>query len=341
MIVWGLVSACTLFVKNEAEFYIVRFVLGLVESGFFPGVILYLTFWYPSRRRAKMVATFMAAVPLSGVFGGPISGWILDRANSLGGLRGWQWLFLFEAIPSLLAGVAALLLLSDGPAKAHWLNHEERELLVSRLRDDVTTGEQRHLLREAFRNVKVWVLCLVYFGLVMGNYGLGFWLPQIVKDTLTNDPLAIGFLTAIPWAVAVVAMVIVGHSSDATGERCWHIALSGIFGALAFAGSAIPGIPGAIGLLALTIAAAGIMAGCSTFWALPTSILSGTAASAGIAWINSVGNLSGWASPFFIGVIRDATHNMMWPLVMLASGSLAAALATIIFFRRPKERQPA
>lgn len=338
MIVWGLVSACTLFVKTEAEFYIVRFVLGLVESGFFPGVILYLTFWYPSRRRAKMVATFMAAVPLSGVIGGPISGWILGTANELGGLRGWQWLFLFEAVPSLIAGVAALLLLNDNPAGAHWLGADERELLLTRLREDSGGAEGAHSLRAAFRSVNVWVLCFVYFGLVMGNYGLGFWLPQIVKDTLSKDPIIIGGLTAIPWAVAVVAMIVVGHHSDATGERCWHIALAGIVGAIAFAASAVPGIPGSLGLLALTIAAAGIMAGCSTFWALPTSLLSGTAASAGIAWINSVGNLSGWASPFFIGLIRDATHTMTWALVMLASGSLGAAILTVAFFRKQRTR---
>lgn len=339
MIVWGLVSACTLFVKTETEFYTVRFILGLVESGFFPGVILYLTFWYPSSYRAKMVATFMAAVPLSGVIGGPISGWILERANSLGGLRGWQWLFLFEAVPSLLAGVAALILLHDSPAHAQWLKAEERDLLIQRLRDDTPSIHKSHSLTDAFRNPRVWVLCFVYFGFVMGNYGLGFWLPQIVKDTLTKDPLQIGFLTAIPWGVSVFSMIFVGQHSDATGERCWHIALAGIVGAIAFAASAIPGIPGSVGLFALTVATAGIVAAYSTFWALPTSILSGTAASAGIAWINSVGNVSGWASPFFIGVIRDATHNMMWALVMLASSSLGAALLTIIFFRKQRPRQ--
>lgn len=339
MIVWGLVSACTLFVKTEAEFYIVRFILGLVESGFFPGVILYLTFWYPSSRRAKMVATFMAAVPISGVVGGPISGWILQQSNSLSGLRGWQWLFLFEAVPSLLAGVAALLLLSNGPAHAHWLNDEERQLLVDRLHADTGSGDRSHSLVDAFRNVKVWVLAFVYFGFVMGNYGLGFWLPQMVKDTLTKDPLKIGLLTAIPWGASIFAMMFVGHHSDKTGERCWHIAGAGIVGAIAFAASALPGESGALGLLAITVATAGIVSAYSTFWSLPTSILAGTAASAGIAWINSIGNLAGWASPFFIGVIRDATHNMMWALVMLASSSLAGAVLTILFFRKQTPRE--
>ena len=337
MIVWGLVSACTMFVGSKWQFYAVRFVLGVVESGFFPGVILYLTFWFPARYRAKMVAAFMAAIPLSGVIGGPISGWILEKAGALGGLRGWQWLYLVEAVPSVIAGIVSFAFLDDNPAKAKWLSDEERSLI---LRDLDYEHSQRigahnlHSFAGAFSNVKTWMLCFIYFGLVMGNYGLSFWLPQIVKDTLTKDSFQIGMLTAIPWAVAAIAMVLVGHHSDRTGERRWHIAIPGIVGAAAFAVSAMPGIGGVFGLVALTLASAGIVAACSTFWALPTSILSGTAASAGIAWINSVGNLAGYVSPALVGYIRDATHQMTIALWMLAAFALAAALVTIVFFGR-------
>ncbi len=346
MIVWGLTSACTMLVHSTFQFYLVRFLLGIVESGFFPGVILYLTFWYPSSYRAKMVAAFMTAIPISGVIGGPISGWILARATSLGGLRGWQWLFVLEAVPSLLAGIATFIVLEDGPKKAKWLQENERTLLLDRLAEEERAKRAQsgkgHSFADAFRSTRVWLLCFVYFGFVMGNYGLGFWLPQIVKETITKDPIQIGWLTAIPWAAAALSMIVVGHHSDKTGERCWHIALTGIIGAAAFASTALPGISGPLGLLALTIATAGIASAYSTFWALPTTMLSGAAASAGIAWINSVGNLAGYVSPFLVGKIRDTTHSMAPALLMLASCSLAAALLTIIFFnqRRVAVSQP-
>jgi sugar phosphate permease len=342
MIVWGAVSACTMLVKGEVSFCTVRFLLGVVESGFFPGVILFLTFWYPAKYRAKMVAAFMTAIPLSGVIGGPISGWLLNRMSSVGGLRGWQWLFLLEAVPSLLAGVATLIFLQDSPAKAKWLHANERSLLLERLKQDVqqrkSSGGNKTSIKDAFRSSKIWILCFVYFGFVMGNYGIGFWLPQIFKDTLTKDPFRIGLYTMIPWGAAAIAMVVVGHRSDRTGERCWHIAVAGIVGAAAFAVSAIHGISGVTVLIALTFANAGLAAAYSTFWALPTAFVTGTAASAGIAWINSIGNLAGYLSPWLVGKIKDATHSMTPALIVLAACCLGSAVLTIIFFRR---RQPA
>ena len=338
MIVWGIVSACTMLVRTEFQFYAVRFLLGMVESGFFPGVILYLTFWYTGKHRAKMIAAFMTAIPLSGVIGGPISGWILESMSSTGGLRGWQWLYIVEAVPSILAGIAAFVFLQDDPSKAKWLKPEERELVLRHLREEEAKKKSddagRHRLKDAFRSGKIWALCFVYFGFVMGNYGIGFWLPQIVKDTITKDPFDIGLLTTIPWAAAAIVMVVVGHHSDKTGERCWHIALSGIAGALAFAVSAIPGISGVVGLAALTVATACLAAAYSTFWSLPTAFVTGAAASAGIAWINSVGNLAGYLSPFLVGVIRDTTHSMTPALLLLAACSLGSVALTIGFFRR-------
>jgi MFS family permease len=338
MIVWGVVSGCTMFVKGAGEFYAIRFLLGLVESGFFPGVILYLTFWFPRQYRAKMVAAFMTAVPLSGVIGGPISGWLLSRMSAAGGLRGWQWLYLFEALPSVLAGVATLLVLADGPREARWLSDQEKSILLQNLEAEEaekrSQGQGHHTLADAFRSPKVWLLCFVYFGFVMGNYGVGLWLPQIVKETITKDPWYIGLLSTIPWTVAAVVMVLVGHHSDRTGERRWHIALSALVGAVAFSLSALPGISGPLGFLALTIATAGIIAASSTFWSMPTGILSGTAASVGIAWINSVGNLAGFLSPFMVGRIRDATHSMTLALLMLSFFALTSAVVTVTCFSR-------
>jgi MFS family permease len=336
MIVWGIVSGSTMLVKSDVQFYIVRFLLGVVESGFFPGVILYLTFWYTGRHRAKMVAAFMTAIPISGLIGSPISGWLLDTMTSVGGLRGWQWLYLVEAVPSILAGIATMIFLANSPRDAKWLNEGERALLLDRLAQDESSKHAlggHHHISDAFRSGKVWLLCLVYFGFVMSNYGITFWLPTVVRDTLTRDPFKIGLLTMIPWGAAAITMVIVGHHSDKTGERCWHVTITAIIGAAAFALSAIPGIPGALGLALLTVAIAGITAAYSTFWALPTAFLSGAAASAGIAWINSVGNLGGFLSPILVGKLSSMTHNMILALLMLGFCSVVSAAVTVIFFR--------
>jgi MFS family permease len=337
MIVWGLVSACTMLVSGQWSFYFVRFILGIVECGFFPGVILYLTFWFPSKYRAKMVASFMTAIPLSGLIGGPISGWILNRMASVGGLKAWQWLFLVEAVPSLLAGCATMFFLADNPAKAKWLNADERGLLMQRLEDD-EVGKRKgaghaHSFSAAFSK-NVWLFALIYFGVVTGNYGLQFWMPQIIKDTLTKDPFQIGLLTMIPWGITAVAMILVGHHSDKTGERCWHVAIAALVGGLGLALSAIPGISGGLGLVALTIATAGIISSTSTFWSLPTSYLSGTAASAGIAWINSLGNLGGQVGPLILGNVHGKNNSLTPALLLLSLSCVMSAIITIAFFRK-------
>ncbi len=338
MIVWGCVSACTMFVRTAHEFYTVRFILGIVESGFFPGVILYLTFWYTRKRRAKMVAAFMTAIPLSGVIGGPISGWILDTFSRAGGLRGWQWLYVVEAAPSLLAGVATLLFLEDSPRRAKWLNDEERTFLLSGLEEEENLkrneGSHHHSLGDAFRSWRVWLLCLVYFGFTSGSYAIQFWLPQIIKDTLSKDPFHIGLLTMIPWGLAAVTMVWVGQHSDQTGERRWHVSLAALGGAFGLSVSAIPGVPGVVGFIALAIAAASIVSASATFWSLPTAYLSGAAASAGIAWINSVGNLGGFVSPFLIGKIHDLTHSNSLALFAVACSCLSSSILVATIFKK-------
>jgi sugar phosphate permease len=337
MVVWGVVSACQMLVTSATGLYLTRFLLGVVESGFFPGVILYLTFWYPRRYRAKMLAAFMTAIPISGVIGGPLSGWILERMSGASTLRGWQWLFLFEAIPSVLAGVLTIYILDDAPRKARWLSADEKRLLEQRLEEEEQAkrleAPGHYTLADAFRSPKVWLLSVIYFGMVMVNYGISFWLPQIVKETLSRNSLTIGFLTAIPWGLAAITMVAVGHHSDQTGERRWHIALTSIVCSAAFAASALPGISGLLSFLALTVATASIAASYSTFWALPTTLLSGTAASAGIAWINSVGNLAGYVSPYMVGKIRDTMHSMTAALLMLSFCCLVSGILTLVVFR--------
>ena len=336
MIVWGLVSAATMFAKGASSYCIIRFLLGAVESGFFPGVILYLTFWYTEKHRVRMVAIFSSAIPVSGVLAGPLCTWILKDLNGAGHLAGWQWLFLLTGIPSSIACLVTLFFLTDEPAQAHWLREDEKEMVLARLREEEGTkkGKSGHKAADAFGSPAVWLLGLVYFGVIAGTYGLGFFLPQVIKETLTKDPIAIGWLFTIPSAVTVAGMFFVGRHSDSTGERRWHFALSSIVAALAFAASAIPGIPGTVGFAALTIANTGVLCAFAVFWSLPTQILSGAAAAAGIAWINSVGNLAGYASPHAVGAIRDKTHSMTLALLVLAGAMLTSAVVSLWVTRR-------
>jgi len=337
MIVWGLVSAATMFATGTTSYCVLRFLLGAVESGFFPGVILYLTFWYTEKYRAGMVAIFSSAIPLSGVVAGPLCTWILRDLNGVGHLAGWQWLFLLTGIPSSIAGVVTLFFLTDEPAQADWLRADEKSLVLTRLSEEEgrRKGKGSHKLSDAFGSLAVWLLGLVFFGVIAGNYFIGFWLPKVIKDTLTKDPVAIGCLFAFASAVTAIGMFLVGRHSDATGERRWHFALPAMVAASAFAASAIPGIPGWAGFAALTVAYVGVLCAFAVFWSLPTKLLSGAAAAAGIACINSVGNLAGWASPQAVGAIRDATHNnMMWALIAMAAAMLVSALVSLFVTRR-------
>jgi MFS family permease len=337
MMVWAVVSACTMFIHGAWDFYGIRFLLGIVESGFFPGVILYLTFWFNGRYRAQMVAVFMTAIPLSGFIFGPISAWLMQHLNNIAGLHDWQWLFLAEAVPSLLAGFASLIFLDDNPSTAKWLNPDERALICQRLEEDEAHKKAsfggHDSFAQAIRKPAVWLFCLIYFGGVAGNYGLQFWLPQIIKNTLSKNLETIGYLTMIPWGVTVIAMVLIGRHSDRTGERCYHVAIPVALGGLGLAVSAIPGIPGALGLVALTVACAGVVTASSAFWSLPTLYLSGTAAAAGIALINSIGNLGGYFGPSIIGVVSTHTHSTALAMVALASLCLVSAVVNIVFFR--------
>jgi D-galactonate transporter len=334
VMIWGLVSASTLLVQGTASFAVLRLILGVVESGFFPGVIFYLTFWYPQSYRAKVVALFMSAVALSGIIGGPVSGWILSGMSGTSGLRGWQWLYLLEGLPSVLAGMITLYFLEDTPSHARWLTREERDLVLQHLADDDTrrgaSGKAPHSLSATFRNSKVWLFAFMYFGIMTVSYGLSFWLPQILKDEVSADPWRIGLLSAIPWLCGGTGMIIWGHHSDKTGERRWHFLLAAVLAAVAFSCSVLPGLSSSTRILALALAAIGILSAQSTFWSMPTQLLSGAAAGVGIAWINSVGNLGGFVSPYLVGSIRDATHNMFLALISLSVCCFLSGVATLL-----------
>jgi sugar phosphate permease len=333
MIGWGVVSALMATCTSPISFYTMRFILGIAEAGFFPGIILYLTYWFPREHRARMVALFMTAIALAGVFGSPLSGWLLATAHDWLGLKAWQWLFIIEGLPSVLVGCTVPFLLTDRPAQATWLTIDEKRLLQSRLEADeqskASEGHQNHSALDAFKSPQVWLCSLIYFGIVVGIYGASFWLPQIVKNTFSKNEWIVGLYSAIPWGCAAIGMVLVSRHSDHTGERRWHVGISALVAAAAFVVSGLPGVPPVWVMVALAIAITGVMSAAASFWALPTAILSGTAAAAGIALINSLGNLAGYASPEMVAWLKNR-YDMSMALNGIAAMLVLSAVAVIL-----------
>lgn len=337
MITWGLISALTMFIQTPTMFYVARFLLGLAEAGFFPGIILYLTYWYPAARRSQMTAWFMSAVALSGLIGGPVSGWILHTFHGHSGLAGWQWLFLLEGAPAVVLGVVVLLFLDNGIAQARWLTEAEKALLQDRIAGEAQTKTHVSAL-QAMASPRVWLLALVYFSVVMGLYGLGFWLPLLFKTTGVSDPLTIGWLVAVPYGVSIVAMILVGRHSDAKRERRWHVAIPALLGAAGLLLSTLwtDNTLGAV--LTLTLATCGIMTVLPLFWSLPTAFLTGTAAAAGIALINALGNLAGFFGPSIVGWVKQATHSTNGGILVLAAFMVLCALLVLSLPARAVDR---
>ena len=330
MLCWGIVSGLTMFVTTEWAFYAMRFLLGVAEAGFFPGIILYLTYWYPSERRGKMTTMFMIAVPVSGVIGGPLSGWILQNMAGIMGYAAWQWLFLIEAVPAVLMGLLVLTYLKDGIDKAGWLTESEKTIVQKHIQAD-NEHKKDHTLGQLLLSARLWLFAFIYFCFVMGLYGVGFWLPTIIKATGVAGALNIGLLSAIPSAVAIVGMVLVSGSSDRQRERRWHVAIPAILGAAGLIFSTVFSSNTWLALTGLSLATFGIVTTFPLFWSLPTAYLRGTAAAAGIAFINSFGNLSGFVSPYMIGIIKDATNSTNAGMYVLAGFLVAGALLTLSF----------
>jgi D-galactonate transporter len=341
MITWGLISSAFMFVTTPFWFYTLRFLLGVAEAGFFPGIILYLTYWFPGARRAKAVALFMTAIAIANVVGSPVSGAIMQFMDGYNGWRGWQWLFLLEGLPSVAIGALVLVLLDDGPQKAKWLTQEERDF-VSRAfaEDNAKKGDVggKHDFMGAFKDYRVWALAVVYFSGVVGFYAVNFWMPTIIQELGIDkkDFLKVGLLSMIPWGCAAVAMVLNGMHSDKTGERRWHAAGGLLVAMLGLIGLAVVGHAPVPSIIALTLVTCGILSWVATFWSLPTAFLSGTAAAAGIAWINSVGNLGGHFGPDLIGRIRTATNSSESAFFALAGMALLGAVI-ILLLPRPEK----
>jgi ACS family tartrate transporter-like MFS transporter len=330
MVSWGIISAAMLFVRGPWGLYALRFLLGLAEAGFFPGIILYLSYWFPARQRARAVALFMMASPIAGVLGNPLSGALLQYLNGVAGLAGWQWLFLVEGIPAVVLGGCAWFYLSDCPERAAWLTPAERGWLAARMSREAKVRAERHGLTRlsALAEPRVWLLIALYFTVAVGSNGFGSYAPTIINEQFPGrGAFAIGLLAAIPSAAAVVGMVLIGSHSDRTGERRWHVAASAFLAAAGWELAALSHGPWLV-LLGLALAQLGMMSMLPTFWALPTSFLSGTAAAGGIALINSVANLGGFLGPNVIGRLKATggtfTGGMLAMALTLTVGGVLA-----------------
>ena len=358
MITWGIISSAFMFTNDihwgvvasmfnctdaEFTFYFLRFLLGVAEAGFFPGIILYLTYWFPGPRRAKMVAMFMTAIAISNVVGSPISGGIMQFMDGANGWSGWQWLFLLEGIPSVIVGLLVFVLLPNGPKQARWLTTQESDAILARLAEDEAAKKdlvQRHSFMDAFRDGRVWALAVVYFCGVVCFYAVNFWMPTIIQELGIDkhDYLKVGLLSMIPWGLAAIAMVVWAAHSDRTGERRWHAAGGLLMGIVGLIGLALVGHDPVTSIIALSLVTVGILSWVATFWSLPTSFLSGTAAAAGIAWINSVGNLGGHFGPDLIGRIRMATGGSSQAAFYTLAAVALVGVLIILFLPRTESR---
>jgi MFS family permease len=324
-----------------STFYLMRFIFGAAEAGFAPGIVLYLTYWFTTDERARWVGVFLTGIPLSSVIGGPISGFVLDMLNGSMGLGGWQWLFIVEGVPSVLVGLWALRRLTDKPIEAAWLEPDERMALRARIAHERQSREaiRHYKLGDALINPRVLGLSLVYFGIICGTSGLVYWLPQIVKGVATEIGLdkvtgvsinaLTGYLVAVPYAFATVAMIWWARHSDITHERVWHVVCPAVVSGLSLIGAAYLGNP-ILAAVALTVGVMGGLAALPTFWTLPTGFLTGSAAAGGIALINSIGNLGGFVGPYAIGWIKDATGEITLGLVVLATGPIMAGVVIFL-----------
>ena len=340
MISWGIVSACMVWVKSPTSFYLLRFLLGVAEAGFVPGMLLYLTFWFPSQERARAVAKFMTATSLAGVVGAPLSSALL-KLDGVSGLSGWQWLFLFEGLPTVLLGISVLWFLRDGPEKAEWLTIEERTWLKGELRRDEERygAAQHHNFLDAFKLPAVWVLAGVYIIIQIGVYIVNLWMPLILIGLTrdgSSDASLIARYATVPYLLAAMFTVAVGWSSDRWNERQGHLAGCMAVAAAGFAWAArAHSIP--VALCAMSLVAIGLWSTMGPFWALTTRMIGGAAAAGGVATITMIGACGGFLGPYMTGRLRDATHSFAGGLYgMSAMAMVAAALSMAARKRRPQ-----
>ena len=338
-ILWGITSIAMMYVNSTTSFYALRFLLGAFEAGLVPGVVLYLTFWFPASRRAQMTGFFISASAVAGIIGGPLAGLIMNNMGGMGGLANWQWLFLLEGIPSVVIGIVAIYLLADKPEQANWLSAHEKKLIYAELEaDHRNAGPRQHSFGDALKDPKIWIFTVIFFCIVSGNMAIAFWAPTIIRGMGFSNNLTIGFLSSIPYVVGAVCMVLNGRHSDKMLERRYHCALGVLVGAAGLAVvAAVPTSPW-IAMMALTVAAAGILSAFPVFWEMPLVILTGTAAAGGVALINSIGNLSGFVGPYLIGYFKTLTGQVSGGLYFIAGFEVLAAVLILLFVPKPAKK---
>lgn len=325
MVLWGLTSAAMMFVRDPMTFYVLRFMLGVFEAGFAPGIIFYLTYWFPPARMAAAMGLLMLPGPIGSMLGGPVSSWLITHFDGVAGLHGWQWMFLLEGLPCVALGFVVWKTLADTPEQAKWLSAGERELLRRDLAVDRDKGQ--HSFRQVLRDPRVYLLSAGYFCLISGLYAVSFWLPTILQENGLTDTVTIGLYSALPYAFAIVLMIVLGRRSDRTGERRLHSSVTALISAVALAVAAFTASNFAVSLIAIVVATACMWGSYTVFWSMPSAYLKGTAAAGGIALINSIGLLGGFVSPTLIGFVKDATGStvigLLSMVVLLLAGSIA------------------
>jgi sugar phosphate permease len=325
LITWGIMSGCTAFVRVPWEFYTCRFLLGVAEGGFFPGMVLYLTYWFPSHRRAKMMAFLMAGNPISGIIGGPLSGYILRRFAHSSGMTGWQWLFIIEAAPALVLGLIMYFYLDDRLAQARWLTAQDKQVVAAEINAESSIKTHR-TIASAFTSPRVWLMCAILFSIGMGSYAIGFWQPTIIRQTGVRDPFMIGLLTMLPYSLALISMIMVSRHADKTRERRWHLAIPNMAAATGFLLCTFAGASTTLAMTSLVMSVVGVVTALPLFWALPTSFLADSAAAAGLALVNCTGNLAGFLSPTIIGVLKTKTGTLNSGLFLVAGSHVLAVI---------------
>ncbi|TFZ34289.1 MFS transporter [Pseudomonas syringae] len=336
MVLWGLVSASTMLVKTPEQFYLVRLLLGICEAGFFPGIILYLTYWFPSTRRGKVTGQFMFAIPVAGIIGGPISGWIMSSMNGVHELEGWQWMFLIEGLPTIVIGCLCYLLLANRPADAKWLSADEKQIVIKAMaRDTDPSSANGHVgvltkLRLALSDIKVWLLAFIYFTTACANYTFTFWMPTIIKGLGVTEVSHIGVLSAIPYIFAALGVLFISASSDRRRERRWHVGGSLILGAIGlaitpFLNNSLVATLAVLSIVGFFQFGAGI-----AYWAIPSTYLNNATAAVGISLVSSIGVIGGFVSPALLGFIKDLTGSLDNGIYTIALLMLAGGLAILL-----------
>lgn len=332
LISWAIIAPCTALVRTPGQFYTVRFLLGMAESGFYPGLILYMSSWYPTYRRGRIFALFAVSVPLAGVIGNPLSGWIIEYFHNMHGLAGWQWLFLIEGLPSSLLGIIIFFWLPNRIAQAPWLTQQEKDTLTLQLELE----ERNRPIKEnisiwsVFRNPRVWLLAFIYFCLIAGFYTVSFWMPTLIHNAGVKNIYSVGLWSALPYAAAIVTMLTFSANADRTRERRWHLAILAIMCGIGMIISCLMQHNLTVAMIGLTIGAAGGLSTLPLFWSLPTAFLGGATAAVAIALINSIGNLAGFFAPYFMGILNDFTHSTTAGLLMVSATIFLGAAAIFL-----------